>query len=434
MLMAAAVLATAPAARSNGRFPSAQYVVAGPGAASDVIVLRATFGLVVSRDGGATFHWLCEETLQYSGVWDAPVAISADGALHVGLTDGLLQTPDGCTYVRNASLEGTLVQDLSADPAGETILGIESSVGSANHVLVSHDRGVTFARAGAGLTGTLPSSVEAAPSRATRVYVTTGDQVTLAPHLFHSNDEGTTLIDGPHDVGGATELYVAAVDPLQADRVWVRGVLASGTALLRSDDGGLTLAPIAHTTGAMLGFAISEDGMHVWYGGPDDGLFRSDDGGAVFTHVATTHVTCLRHHAGVLYVCADWLREPFALARWTDGAASMQPLLRFEDIAGAVTCDPGTTEHDTCGARWPAMRSMFTMRADAGLPRDASVDAAVDAPVASDADLDAGDSNDHGGSCRCGAAPGARGRASAWTAALVTAFAWAAGRRRAATR
>ncbi len=419
--------AAAPA-HANGRFPAAQYVVVGPGAASELIVLRATFGLIVSRDGGATFRWVCEEALQYSGVWDAPVAIAADGSVLVGLTDGLVATPDRCAFGRNASLEGTLVQDLASDPRGETVLGIESSAGAMNHVLRSHDRGATFVRAGVVTAGLLPTTVEAAPTDPLRVYVTATDLSTMTPHLFRSTDEGDTLVDGPSDFAGSTELYVAGVDPTDARRVWLRGVTAAGTVLLRTDDGGSTVTPVATTVGPMLGFAVSEDGAHVWYGGPDDGLFRSDDGGRVFVRVGGTHVTCLRHHGGALYVCADWVREPFALARIADASgALLEPLVRFADVPGVVACDPGTVEHDTCGTRWPAMRTMFVTR-DAGTSGDSGglADAAMDARRDGAMDAGTGDAESRTSpSCQCvtraGRSRGDAMRAAWWVIGLALA-------------
>lgn len=64
VLLPGAVAAGAPSmARANGRFPAAQQVVLGPGARSDVITLRTTFGPLVSRDGGRGFRWYCEELL-----------------------------------------------------------------------------------------------------------------------------------------------------------------------------------------------------------------------------------------------------------------------------------------------------------------------------------------------------------------------------------
>jgi hypothetical protein len=129
----------------------------------------------------------------------------------------------------------------------------------------------------------------------------------------------------------------------------------------------------------MLGFAISDDARRVWIGGPDDGLSRSDDGGMTFTPVASTHVACLRWHAGSLYVCADWLRESFALERWDDGASTPVPLLQFNQIQGPFACAPGTVENDTCGMRWPMQLTALQPRADAG--HDAATDAAIDAPA-----------------------------------------------------
>jgi hypothetical protein len=236
-----------------------------------------------------------------------------------------------------------------------------------------------------------------------------------APRLYPSDDEGTTLTDTHADLSGVSEVYVSGIDPTDPDRVFVRGVTDIGTRLLRSTDGVATLSPRAMTTGAMLGFALSDDGTRVWYGGPDDGLYRSDDGGDTFTRVSDLHVACLRYHAGTLYICADWTREPFALARWRDGDAAPEPMLSFADVMGPVDCEAGTAVHDTCGARWPAMHAMFVTRPDAGVT-DARADAAVDAADEIDAgggidatmnDGGVGAESGGGGGCRC-TVPGAR--------------------------
>ncbi|MBK6533119.1 MAG: hypothetical protein IPF99_27080 [Deltaproteobacteria bacterium] len=74
-------LAVAGEARANGRFPAANYFVAGPGARNDVLALRTTFGLVLSRDGGHQWGWVCEESYEAVGANDPSLSIGQDGAL-----------------------------------------------------------------------------------------------------------------------------------------------------------------------------------------------------------------------------------------------------------------------------------------------------------------------------------------------------------------
>src|SRR6187402_1605596 len=86
-LAAAVVLSTlglAHRARANGRFPAANHLVVHPEAPRE-LVLRATFGLLVSRDAGATWHWVCERAVGFSGAQDPPVLVTQGGAVLAAL-------------------------------------------------------------------------------------------------------------------------------------------------------------------------------------------------------------------------------------------------------------------------------------------------------------------------------------------------------------
>jgi hypothetical protein len=366
LALALAMAAAARPARANGRFPAAQYVLIGPGSQNSTIVLRTTFGLMVSRDGGASFHWECEEALQYTGQWDPALALSADGTISAGLIDGVVQTRDDCEYDRNASAGSMLISDLSNSADGSRIWGVEGADGVPNHVLSSSNGGVSFEILGAGVANVWPLTIDAAPSKPTRLYVTALDDTTREPRLLRSDDGGVTLYPLAPDFMGAVDAYLAGVDPTNADRLWIRANSGPNTLLLRSDDGGASVRLAAMTTGPMLGFALSDDGQRVWYGGATDGVVRSDDGGQTFHRVADTHVSCMRYHGGALYMCADWLSEPYALYRWTDGAPAPEGIFRLDHAVGPAACAPGTVEHDTCGSRWPTVQAMVTPRARDG--------------------------------------------------------------------
>jgi hypothetical protein len=182
------------------------------------------------------------------------------------------------------------------------------------------------------------------------------------------------------------------------------------TALLRSDDGGEHWREMARTRGPMLGFAIADDGRTLWIGGPDDGLLRSDDGGARWQRIGGQQVLCLRQHEGVLYVCANFVRDGYALGRSRDRGDSVQPLLRFQDIAGPVACPAGSPESGLCGPRWPLVQRMFGF-GDTGM--DAGSDAARDAT--GDAEM----SPPRG----CGCGVGTRGAAGRWLVVLAVVLA-----------
>jgi hypothetical protein len=67
LVAAAFTLLLTGSAAANGRFPKAQQIVTAPGSGGKTIFLRATFGVLVSRDAGATWSWICEQAIGFSG-------------------------------------------------------------------------------------------------------------------------------------------------------------------------------------------------------------------------------------------------------------------------------------------------------------------------------------------------------------------------------
>src|SRR5438094_3477454 len=102
------VFVTPIAANANGRPPEANGVVLQP-SDPNAIYIRTTFGLLVSRDAGCSFHWICEDAIGYGGTFDPKYAIANDGALFAGTFDGLRVSRDaGCSFsVATAALPMT---------------------------------------------------------------------------------------------------------------------------------------------------------------------------------------------------------------------------------------------------------------------------------------------------------------------------------------
>ncbi|MBL8601848.1 MAG: hypothetical protein JNK72_07990 [Myxococcales bacterium] len=132
VVLALAGLMLGQEALANGRFPNAGMVVRGRGASANTVMLQATFGVIVSRDRGASWQWICEEAYSEPSGWDPPIAVTASGALLLGMPDGLRNSSDGCSWHRegpalpvsdiawDASLEHLVVAYASsfAPPAG----------------------------------------------------------------------------------------------------------------------------------------------------------------------------------------------------------------------------------------------------------------------------------------------------------------------------
>ncbi|MEZ4407217.1 MAG: hypothetical protein R3A52_12150 [Polyangiales bacterium] len=415
--LAGALLAGVPA-RANGRFPQAQHLVVGPGAASDVVVLRATFSLAASDDGGRRFSFLCEDSFGYIDGYDPPIAVAGDGTLLVALTDGLVATRDWCAPRRRADLDGLRVTDLATSPTGSTVYAtvVSNESPPSSRVARSLDDGVTWELSQDPIAGVALDTIDPAPSDPSRVYAA-GRDASGAPVLARSDDGGARWRRLDLDASAWGQWFLSGVHPTRPDVLWLRaqpaGLGEGGDALLRSDDGGATVTVLHRARGAMRGFARSGDGERVWVGGPDDGLLRSDGGGA-FAQVEARGVECLRWHAGALWVCRAFVPCGAMLSRWDDGDAAPHDVLGFHELEGPPAhCAAGTVTHDLCAARYPTVRSTIAPRACGA---DAGVDAGLDAGAVTPPSTPG---------CDCAVAPG-RGRAAgraAWAAALCAALA-----------
>jgi hypothetical protein len=419
-----ALLMQAAPASANGRFPRAQLLSVGPGRSDELFLLRTTFGLLASDDGGQRFRFFCEEAYQIPDGYDPMVAWTSGGTLLVGTPTGLLTTRDLCDPARRAEFEGQDVVDLAGDATGRTTLASLQSRDAVPVMRVAwtDDGGGSWEVPREGIAGELPLTVEVAPSDARRGYLTSTAWEGGASTLRRSDDGGRTWRATGHRF--AARPYLAGVDPTRPDTVYVRVELAlsfdggavtgGGTALLRSDDGGDSFREVGRTRGAMLGFAVSDDGRRVWIGGPgdDDGLQRSDDGGA-FERVSPVGVDCLRWHAGALYACETLggRMGTALLSRSRDLGATRAVMARVEDVLPPPTrCPQGSIVRGFCAERWPAVRRYVLGLALGGPgPKDAG--------VAMDVARDAGGGGG-GGGCGCRTDAG-RPAGGAWWWALA---------------
>ena len=371
------------AARANGRFPNAGFVVVGPGARRDTVALQLTFGYALSRDRGATWAWICEDAYDTPSGWDAPSLVGPDGALSLSLLTGLRRSVDGCVWQRPAGTNADPSVDLAADATGRVVVAVSGRAGELNRLLRSEDGGASFTP-GATLPGVFVETVEVAPSQPMRVYVT--GQVSNNPVLYRSDDGGATVREITRSFDGGYDAFLSAVDPRNPDVVYVRVSLGLETRLLRSDDGGAHFTRIQLTRSPMLGFALSDDGNTVWTASADEGLQRSVGGAPFAPTMSRIRARCLRYASGSLYACGDSRADGFALARSDDQGDRFDVLLRLPMLPGAVSCSPGT-EGAVCAAEWPAMSQFLRDQLDAGAPLDAVVPRDTGAPQDTPRDL-----------------------------------------------
>ena len=379
---------SASGALANGRYPASTQIVFSTDAADpDLVVVRTTYGLLLSRDRGATWRWLCESALGVPSVSieDPSVALTASDTLVVGLVEGLEVSQDswggladdlGCSFGCAAGpLASQPIVDLAATPgATHAVLALSSSVvfndagktpSLDTRVWQTLDDGAHWAQRGAAIDPTVTvTTVDVAATDPARLYVsgTRGFGATRIASLFVSTDGGDTWIERPLPFNPATEVsvFIGAVDPGNADRVYLRTSGASRL-LVTSDAGRTFQAPLA-MTGQMLGFAVTADGAKVYAGSIEDGLFVAGGAGAsadasagagaldlAFHKVSSIHVQCLATRGDELWACSDEA-SGFSVGVSTDDGAHFAPRFQPARLAGPVACGPSSQGPLACGA------------------------------------------------------------------------------------
>lgn len=405
----AATLHAAPAS-ANGRYPESNgffFSKTDP----DLIVLRVTFGLIVSRDRGNTWDWICEYSVGLAGVED-PMFTLTPGGTWIGSTfQGLTVSRDqGCSFAyEQGALKDRVFIDVTttaADPSQVVVFsssydGMLSDGGIVfkSTLFETKDDGRSYRELPAAFDANLLSqTVDVAPSDPDRFYVTTvrsPGQESRTTQLLVSRDHATTFEE--HDVPVVdTEraLFIAAVDPTNPDRVYLRtsNAVDRPSRLIVTDDAGLTYRTVFTSKGLLMGFALSPDGSKVWVGGPLDGVHMASTTDFAFQQRSNIEVQCLVHQSDGLWACSTE-RVGFIAGLSKDDGATFEPKLRFCEIRGPLACPEGTSTHLECtlgGPQepklppWPPQRQLLgceTAVVDAGgtlLP-----DASTSAPGAS---------------------------------------------------
>ena len=370
-LLGLGILAAAPSpALANGRFPESNHIFFSAKDPNEVL-LRTTFGLLVSRDRGATWSWVCEKSIGTSGNEDPMYAVTPDGTTIATTFQGIAISSDRlCSWsLATGGVEKTVFVDLSQSvPDPKTVMTFASSYDKqddAGNILFksqlfeTKDEGKSFTAIGQPFDPSLlGETVDLAPSDPQRIYVSVvknpGSAPTPQTFLLVSTDHGTSFT--PYEVPlvtGEKALFIAGVDPKNADRVYVRTSNATDkpSRLLYSDDGGKSFKTALTSKGALLGFAISADGTKVWAGGPSDGVLMANATDMAFQPKSATQVQCLATGTDGLWACSNE-KTGFVAGLSTDDGATFQTKLHFCDIKGALDCPKETPTGSLCPAAW----------------------------------------------------------------------------------
>jgi MYXO-CTERM domain-containing protein len=430
----ALTLVLSPSASAHGRFPELGRISFHP-TDDDIYLVRGTFGLVVTTDGGATFQWICPTV--FSGRWteDPAITIADDGSFIVGIFDGLSRSPDGgCNWsMPSTDLTEEVVIDVARTADATRLFALQSSGGTDNGLWSSTDSGATWAATNPAIDSILFETVEVAPSDAMRVYLTgaypPSVEMPRRPYVYASTDGGVTFdsVAFTDFRDGDRNVYLLGVDPLDPDRLLILVRATMEDRIYESTDAGATFDEI-FTLPTLDGFAWSEDGMTVWLGsGTNTTLYRSTNGGSTFDVLRDdVSVSCLGVRGDELFVCADNFADGYALGRSTDDGVTIDPLFVFADIDGIVECSGDADAPTVCTDELDDLARDLGL-ADGGMPdggADGSVDAGADGGVDAGADDAGGDAGSDPGDdgCNCHAAGAGRELDGGWVALSVLAL------------
>ncbi|MBL8611182.1 MAG: hypothetical protein JNL38_27815 [Myxococcales bacterium] len=365
----AACLLAAPAASANGRIPASSYIAFSPSDPS-FVVARVTFGMLVSRDAGQSWDWVCEQSIGYNGPEDPAIAIFQSNTVVATLASGLVQSPDrGCNF---AFAPAPIPQKFFIDVAvrktdaqvGYALLsayaGAEDDAGAllfTTQVYRSGDNGGSWAKVGADLDPKiLGETIDVAESDPSRLYLSSirgsGDAVVAS--LYVSTDAGLAWTERAIPLErGERAAFIAAVDPKVADVLYVRTTASAdqGARLLVSRDAGKTWETKFRSQGALLGFALSADGSKVWIGGPKDGLHAASTADFAFAQRHKAQIQCLAVAGdGKLWACSNEA-SGFTLGLSPDEGASFTSKMHLHEVRGPLACPSGATA-DKCVPLW----------------------------------------------------------------------------------
>jgi photosystem II stability/assembly factor-like uncharacterized protein len=344
---------------ANGRFPRANQLLIDPGDPSH-LVLRATYGLLLSSDHGATWGWVCESALGFQGDLDPAVVIFDNGGVAVGFARDLrISRTGGCDWSSpfgSGSKENLI--DATLDPVDATSALFVSRRQDASqqvHLLVANQDSSTIPL-GAPLGDDLsPLTLEVAPSAPNRIYVT-ALAADLTSRLLRSDDRGDTWERLPIEPHPTLAAFIAAVDPDDPDRLYLRLDDSTTDYLLVSDDAGATFNEAFSFESELLGFALSPDGQRVALGGPGDGLFLADASALDFERSAApiANLSCLKWTEDALFACGNETADGFTLATSTDGGQKFTPLFHLRDLT-PLSCGAETDVGARCEDAWPTL-------------------------------------------------------------------------------
>ncbi|HSS37853.1 MAG TPA: sialidase family protein, partial [Polyangia bacterium] len=365
------------------------------------ILMATNFGVVESRSAGHTWTWSCEQPANSYGRLYQMGPAPAHRLFAIAGSKLIYSDDRACTWqVSGGALAGASVQDAFVDPSdGTHVLAVAVTFGDAGpayRVLASHDGGATFASPPvfAADAGDLITGVEIAAGDSSSIDLALAHGGQLVPTLARSVDGGATwaLID-LGAVLGTDQIRIAAIDPANPERVFLRGIGVSGDVLAVFDGASPPVQVVlAFGNGLMTAFVKTTSGTVLVAGNSSSvpQLFRSQDERDYEPLAGAPAILSMAERQGAIYAATDTTVHPFGEALSGDEGVTWTPGLRFAEIDAIAGCLAVACQDD-CHMRaaqkqWPAAMCAAAPPADpladAGPPPPLA-DASVPRPDAS---------------------------------------------------
>ena len=338
-------------ALANGRYPNADMLVVDPGDPSH-LVMRTTFGTLVSRDGGQSWRWICEESIGYVDGDPALTVLAGGRTLHAFLGSIVLSSDDACSYAAMPfDAQGRFVVDVTLDSADPSHAWVLTSGFMGRREASMLDVSAAGTSVTVASSDFVPATLEVARSRPDRIYIV-GFDADFQSTLLVTDDRGKSWVSRPITPYPLLPMYLSAIDPNDPDTLYVRVDDGPSDHLLVSHDAGQSFSDVLTIGADMLGFALSPDGSRVAAGGPGDGLYVANTSDLTFARAAQVQsLRCLTWTEGGLFACAQESLDQWTVAVSSDLGQSFAPLWHVQDLV-PLECSAGSPVENTCPRAW----------------------------------------------------------------------------------
>ncbi len=422
-----------------------------------VLLLRTTTHNFLSRDGGSSWGFLCQQAVGYRTDEIPSFGITQTGTLLAATFTGLSTSYDGaCQWLPAEGPLGTMVMaDVVVDPSEPSrafaVVGAQRfpDPGFLNQVHLSSDDARSWNQLGDDFSvEPYLTEVAISPSDSDVVYLLSkGSEVTT---LHRSGDRGRSWQENLVPFAGPRHnAYFSEIHPADPSSVLIRiqgrvpdaaiapSVRADDSVLL-TPDGGETWTVVFAADARVAGAVFVDDGVVVGVGDREVaidvvvdpaafGVWRATALTGTFERMSSTPLVCLERAPTGLYACATAGAASWDFAHSSNSGATFEPLFSFRDVAAPLPCAEGSTYETYCRGSWVThCQERSSSQCDFDAARgDVSVVESADATRGPRGAPD--DSVGEGG---CATRSGTR-QAGAWLLAVVlAAFAGAPSRRR----